>query len=40
MKSANKIEIKYGFNFANITVKLVDFLEDKELDVIVMLDTN
>ena len=39
VKSVNKIEIKYGFNFANITVKFLDFLEDKELDVIVMLDT-
>jgi len=30
---------KYGFKFADITIKLVDFLEEKEIDVIVMLDT-
>ena len=37
--SVNKILNKYGFKFADITIKLVDFLEEKEIDVIVMLDT-
>ena len=37
--SVNKINEKYGFKFANITIKLLDFIEDKELDVLVMLDT-
>ena len=37
--SVNKITNKYGFKFANITIKLVDFLEEKELDVLVMIDT-
>jgi ATP-dependent exoDNAse (exonuclease V) alpha subunit len=37
--SVNKIFNKYGFKFADITIKLVDFLEEKEIDVIVMLDT-
>ena len=37
--SVNKINDKYGFKFANITIKLLDFIEDKELDVLVMLDT-
>ena len=37
--SVNKINDKYGFKFANITIKLLDFVEDKELDVLVMLDT-
>ena len=30
---------KYGFKFAHITISLVDFSEQKELDVLVMLDT-
>ena len=37
--SVNKITNKYGFKFANITIKLIDFLEEKELDVLVILDT-
>ena len=37
--SVNKINNKYGFKFAHITINLVDFSEQKELDVIVMLDT-
>ena len=37
--SVNNIKNKYGFKFANITVKLVDFNDEKELDVLVMLDT-
>lgn len=30
---------RYGFRFANLTIQLVDYLDEKELDVIVMLDT-
>ena len=37
--SVNKINNKYGFKFAHITIRLVDFSEHKELDVLVMLDT-
>ena len=37
--SINKINNKYGFKFAHITIRLVDFSEQKELDVLVMLDT-
>ena len=37
--SVNNIKNKYGFKFANITIRLVDFNEEKELDVLVMLDT-
>ena len=37
--SVNNIKNKYGFRFANITIKLVDFNEEKELDVLIMLDT-
>ena len=37
--SVNKINNKYGFKFAHITIRLVDFSEQKELDVLVMLDT-
>ena len=37
--SVNNINNKYGFKFADITIKLVDFNEEKELDVLVMLDT-
>ena len=37
--SVNNIKNKYGFKFANITIKLVDFKEEKELDVLIMLDT-
>ena len=37
--SVNKINNKYGFKFAHITIKLVDFSEQEELDVLVMLDT-
>ena len=37
--SVNEIVTKYDFKFANVTIKLVDFLDGKELDVIVMLDT-
>ena len=37
--SVNNIKNKYGFKFANITIKLVDFNEEKELDVLIMLDT-
>ena len=37
--SVNKINNKYGFKFAYITIRLVDFSEQKELDVLVMLDT-
>ena len=36
--SVNKINNKYGFKFAHITIRLVDFSEQKELDVLVMLD--
>ena len=37
--SVNEIVNKYDFKFANVTIKLVDFLDGKELDVIVMLNT-
>ena len=37
--SVNKILTKHGFNFADVTIRLIDFLEEKEIDVIVMLDT-
>ena len=37
--SVNKINNKYGFKFAHITIRLVDFSKQKELDVLVMLDT-
>jgi exodeoxyribonuclease-5 len=37
--SVNKILFKHGFNFADITIRLIDFLEEKEIDVLVMLDT-
>ena len=37
--SVNKIFTKYGFNFADVTIRLIDFLEEKEIDVLVMLDT-
>ena len=37
--SVNNIKNKYGFKFANITIRLVDFNDEKELDVLVMLDT-
>ena len=30
---------RYGFRFANLTVQLVDYPDEKDLDVIVMLDT-
>ncbi|MBM77101.1 MAG: ATP-dependent endonuclease [Crocinitomicaceae bacterium] len=30
---------RYGFSFANLTVQLVDYPDEKDLDVIVMLDT-
>ena len=37
--SVNEIISKYDLKFANVTIKMIDFLEEKELDVIVMLDT-
>ncbi len=37
--SVNKIFTKYSFNFADVTIRLIDFLEEKEIDVLVMLDT-
>ena len=37
--SVNKIFPKHGFNFAEVTIRLIDFLEEKEIDVLVMLDT-
>ena len=37
--SVNKILTKHGFNFADVTIRLTDFLEEKEIDVLVMLDT-
>tara|TARA_Y100000589_G_scaffold297795_1_gene305797 strand:- start:1275 stop:2687 length:1413 start_codon:yes stop_codon:yes gene_type:complete len=30
---------RYGFRFARLTIQLVDYLDEKELDVIVILDT-
>ena len=35
----NKILTKHGFKFADVTIRLIDFLEEKEIDLIVMLDT-
>ena len=37
--SVNKILTKHGFKFADVTIRLIDFLEEKEIDLIVMLDT-
>lgn len=37
--SVNKILTKHGFKFADVTIMLIDFLEEKEIDVLVMLDT-
>ena len=37
--SVNEIISKYDFKFANVTIKMIDFLEEKELDVFVMLGT-
>ena len=37
--SVNNIKNKYGFKFANITIRLLDFNDEKELDVLAMLDT-
>ena len=38
IKHIRKYEELYGFNFAHITIELVDYPEDPEIDVIVMLD--
>ncbi len=37
--SVNKSNNKYGFKFAHITIRLVDFSEQEELDVLVILAT-
>ncbi|MBT6815732.1 MAG: ATP-binding domain-containing protein, partial [Flavobacteriales bacterium] len=39
VKHIRKYEELYGFNFAHITIELVDYPEEPEIDVIVMLDT-
>ena len=39
VKNIRKYEKLYGFNFAHITIDLVDYPEDPDIDVIVMLDT-
>jgi ATP-dependent exoDNAse (exonuclease V) alpha subunit len=39
IKRIRKTEELYGFRFANITIRLVDYPEEPELDVIVMLNT-
>ena len=39
IKHIRKYEELYGFNFAHITIELVDYPEEAEIDVIVMLDT-
>ena len=39
VKHIRKYEELYGFNFAHITIELVDYPEESEIDVIVMLDT-
>lgn len=39
VKHIRKYEELYGFNFAHITIELVDYPEEPEIDVIIMLDT-
>jgi len=39
IKHIKKYEELYGFNFAHVTIKLVDYPQESELDVIIMLDT-
>lgn len=39
VKHIRRYEELYGFNFAHITIELVDYPEETEIDVIVMLDT-
>ena len=39
VKHMRKHEELYGFNFVHITIELVDYPEEPEIDVIVMLDT-
>lgn len=34
-----KIEEKFGFRFASVTIKMVDYPEEKEMDVKILLDT-
>ncbi|HNW76920.1 MAG TPA: AAA family ATPase [Bacteroidales bacterium] len=34
-----KIEELYGFRFAEVTVRFIDYPEEKELDVVILLDT-
>tara|TARA_Y100001954_G_scaffold131626_1_gene140703 strand:- start:1312 stop:2727 length:1416 start_codon:yes stop_codon:yes gene_type:complete len=39
IKHIKKYEELYGFNFAHVSIELVDYPEELEIDVIVMLDT-
>ena len=39
IKHIKKYEELYGFNFAHVTIELVDYPQESELDVIIMLDT-
>ncbi len=39
VKNIRKYEELYGFNFAHITIELIDYPEESEIDVIVMLET-
>ena len=39
VKHIKKYEELYGFNFAHVTIELVDYPQESELDVIIMLDT-
>jgi hypothetical protein len=34
-----KIEDLYGFRFADVTIRFIDYPEEKELDVMILLDT-